>query len=116
MSWLIGVWEGTGVIDYQIDAEPGAEPTHPTAELGHRVSFSHDGLPYLNYSSTSWLLPDGGDNGAEPIAPVAHVAESGYWRLHRPATDGDPGPGMLMGSGERAFTTADEVEQLRNAD
>lgn len=113
LSWLIGVWEGTGVIDYVVDGEPGAEPTHRSAEFGQRVSFSQDGLPYLNYASSSWLLPDG---DAGDVPPIAHVAESGYWRLHRPVAGGDPGPGMLPGLGERAYTTADEVETLRNAD
>ena len=113
LAWLIGVWEGTGVIDYRIDAPDGAEATHRSAEFGQRVSFSHDGLPYLNYSSSTWLVTEGSPEGVEP---VAHVAESGYWRLHRRVTDADPGPGMLMGLGDRAYTTADEVETLRNAD
>ena len=106
LSWLIGVWEGTGVIDYLV------EDSHRTAEFGQRVSFSHDGMPYLNYSSSTWLLPDAGDADA---VQVAHVAESGYWRLHRPLVDADPGPGMLPGVGPRPFTTVDEVEELRNA-
>jgi len=106
LSWLVGVWEGTGVIDYKLGATE-AEGEHRTAEFGQRLSFSHDGLPYLNYSSSTWLLGD-----AEP-APF--VAESGYWRLHRRLGDADPGPGMLPGTGERSFTTADEVETLRNA-
>ncbi len=106
LSWLIGVWEGTGVIDYLV------EDAHRTAEFGQRVSFSHDGMPYLNYSSSTWILPDEADADA---AQVAHVAESGYWRLHRRLGDADPGPGMLPGSGERPFTTTDEVETLRNA-
>ncbi len=110
LSWLIGIWEGTGVIDYKVGAEEDAE--HRTAEFGQRVSFSHDGLPYLNYSSTTWLLP--GEGSAE-TAQIAHVAEAGYWRLHRPLGPADPGPGMLPGVGERVFTTADEVETLRNA-
>lgn len=123
LSWLIGVWEGTGVINYRIDPDPvgDGEPTYRAAEFGQRVSFSHDGLPYLNYSSSTWLLPSRDPERAEgeskdPLGQVAHVAESGYWRLHRPAVDADPGPGMVPGIGERAYTTADEVETLRNAE
>jgi hypothetical protein len=108
LSWLIGVWEGTGVIDYK------------------------DGLPYLNYSSSTWLLPGdeipaeaervahvAAEPGEAPVAAepgVAFVAETGYWRLARPLGAGDPGPAMLPATERRAFTTADEVETLRNAD
>ena len=112
LSWLLGVWEGTGVIDYRLGDDESAQ--HRTAEFGQRVSFSHDGLPYLNYSSTTWLLP-GDDASSADAQALAHVAESGYWRLARPLSDADPGPGMLPGVGSRPFTTASEVEPLRNA-
>jgi len=56
LSWLIGVWEGTGVIDYAIGE--GDDARRVSREFGQRVSFSHDGLPYLNYSSYTWLLPE----------------------------------------------------------
>ncbi len=100
LSWLIGVWEGTGVVHYNRGDEID------TLEFGHRVSFSHDGLPYLNYTSSTWVLSDGSP----------HVSEMGYWRLSRPAGPGDPGPGMLAGTGPRPFTTASAVETLRNSD
>jgi len=51
LSWLIGVWEGTGVLEYTI----GEKSISHT--FGHRLSFSHDGLPHLNYSSYTWLEP-----------------------------------------------------------
>jgi len=101
LSWLLGVWEGTGVVHYGIAGET------TTLEFGQRVSFSHDGLPHLNYSSHTWLLDD-------TLTP--HVAETGYWRLSRPAGPGDPGPGMLASAGPKPFTTATAVETLRNAD
>jgi len=117
LSWLIGVWEGTGVIDYRIDASDGTEPEHRSAEFEQRVSFSHDGLAYLDYSSSTWLLADAdADADAQDAPRVAHVAESGYWRLHRPAAAADPGPGMLPGVGERGFTSAEAVETLRNSE
>lgn len=100
LSWLLGVWEGTGVLDYTTDA------THVQEEFGQRISFSHDGLPYLNYNSYTWLL----DEARTPL-----VAETGYWRLSRPLTAGDPGPAMLPGIGEREFGDAEAVETLRNA-
>ena len=117
LSWLIGVWEGTGLVEYAIGDEVRRHA------FGQRVSFSHDGLPFLNYSSFTWLFGDGDGDGHEdarqepqepqPLEPL--VTETGYWRLSRPPTDGDPGPGMLPGTGPRPFTTATSVEALRNA-
>ena len=100
LSWLIGVWEGTGVLDYTVDEE------QTQLEFGQRVSFSHDGLGYLNYSATSWVL----DEQNTPLA-----AETGYWRLRRKLVEGDAGPAMLPGVGSRPFNTAQSVETLRNS-
>lgn len=99
LSWLVGVWEGTGVVHYPVDDDVREH------EFGQRISFSHDGLPYLNYSSTTWLL----DEQQTPL-----TAEMGYWRLDRPSEPGDRGPAMLMGEGPVPFTTAQSVETLRN--
>ena len=101
LSWLIGLWEGTGVVNYAVGDETRS------AEFGQRISFTHDGLPHLNYSSYTWLLDD---------ASTPHVTETGYWRLSRPAAEGDSGPGMLPGVGPQPFTTAESVETLRNDD
>ncbi|MCS5721106.1 FABP family protein [Herbiconiux sp. CPCC 203407] len=141
LSWLIGVWEGTGVLDYTIGEGESAERV--SREFGQRVSFSHDGLPYLNYSSYTWLLGDDGNDGDDADADadahdvVAHdadrqagdgdepasarrpieplTAETGYWRLSRLHIEGDVGPGMLPGVGPRPFNTAQSVEALRNS-
>jgi hypothetical protein len=102
LSWLLGVWEGTGVVHYPVGDDDVRDH-----EFGQRVSFSHDALPYLNYSSTTWLL----DEAHTPLA-----AEMGYWRLDRPSEPGDRGPAMLMGDGVAPFTTARAVETLRNND
>ena len=99
LSWLLGVWEGSGVVHYAV-ADDVREH-----EFGQRVSFSQDGLPYLNYTSQTWLLD-------EALTPLA--TESGYWRLSRTLGDGDPGPAMLPAKAERPFQTADAVETLRN--
>ena len=82
-----------------------------TREFGQRVSFSHDGLPHLNYSSYTWLEPESTDPNGEQV-PL--VSETGYWRLSRQQGEGDQGPGMLPGSGEPPFATAEAVETLRN--
>ena len=104
LSWLLGVWEGSGVVHYDVGGETRDH------EFGQRISFSHDGLPYLNYSSFTWLIGSESDNLA--VKPI--VAETGYWRLSRPANDGDPGPGMLPAVAAPAYATAEAVETLRN--
>ncbi|MBO9041120.1 FABP family protein [Curtobacterium flaccumfaciens] len=101
LSWLVGVWEGTGVVEYPV----GDDDAVQNYEFGQRVSFSHDGLPYLNYSSTTWLL----DDDHTPLA-----AEMGYWRIDRPTEPGDRGPAMLLGEGPTPFSTVESVEALRN--
>ncbi len=101
ISWLIGLWEGSGIVDYKVgDASRGLE-------FGQRLSFTHDGLPHLNYSSYTWLLD---------ARHTPYVTETGYWRLHRPLVAGDPGPGMLPGEGERPYQTPEQVETLRTPD
>ena len=116
LSWLLGVWEGTGVIDYEVDGHRYA------GEFHHRVSFSQDGGAYLNYSGSAVLLgdPDPGP-GPDPAVEGERkrtllVSETGYWRLSRPAVDTDPGPGLLPARDACPQRTADEVEALRNAD
>ncbi|GAA1837879.1 FABP family protein [Agromyces salentinus] len=105
LSWLLGVWEGSGVIDYTVGDEK------ITYEFGQRVSFSHDGLPHLNYSSYTWLFAEGPDGEPRPLA-----TETGYWRIARRLEDADPGPALLPGVGASRYGTADDVEALRNAD
>ena len=103
LSWLIGVWEGSGVVNYPVDGETR------NVEFGQRISFSHDGFPYLNYNSYTWV--DDADGEHRPL-----VSETGYWRLSRDLSDSDPGPGMLPGVGATSFGDADAVETLRNED
>lgn len=105
LSWLLGVWEGSGVIDYKVADES------VTYEFGQRVSFSHDGLPHLNYTSYTWLFAS--DEGGDP-SPLA--TETGYWRIARAQGEGDPGPALLPAIGESRFPNAESVELLRNAD
>lgn len=105
LSWLVGEWEGTGVVDYTRGDE------RVLREFGQRVEFSHDDLPHLRYSAYSWLEPESDGGERTPLA-----TETGYWRLSRAQVDADPGPGLLPGVGERPFTSAEAVETLRNAD
>lgn len=103
LSWLIGVWEGTGVIEYT------AGDHHFQGEFTHRVSFSHDGTGHLNYSATGWMNEQQGD----AHAPL--VAETGFWRLSRAATEADAGPALLPPMREAPARTVDDVEELRAA-
>ena len=110
LSWLLGVWEGTGVIDYET-------PEHRFAgEFRHRVSFSHDGGGYLNYSASAWLLDEEAPADGSDGTRIQLVSEMGYWRLSRAATDADAGPGLLPPISARAARTADDIETLRNAE
>lgn len=101
LSWLLGIWEGTGVLSYRI----GDDVTE--TEFGMRLAFTHDGTPHVQYTCAVWQL---GNADTRP-----YYSEIGYWRLSRPLGDGDVGPGMLPRTAEPAFTTAESVETLRNA-
>lgn len=103
LSWLIGVWEGTGVIDFPVGDD------RLQGEFAHRVSFSHDGGPFLNYSATATFV---GEDGAESV-PL--IAETGFWRLARPAADTDAGPALLPPREQPVTRTVDDVEELRTA-
>lgn len=111
LSWLIGVWEGSGVVAYRVGEEVREH------EFGQRIAFSHDGTPHLQYSCTAWLFPDeaapASDDGVTP-EPRQLFSEIGYWRLARPLGDADDGPAMLPGTGAPVFRTAEAVETLRN--
>lgn len=65
LSFLLGRWEGAGV---------GGYPTIESFRYGQEVSFSHNGKPFLIYTSRSWLLDDEG----HPVRPAG--MESGFWR------------------------------------
>jgi hypothetical protein len=101
LSWLLGVWEGSGVIAYQVGEDVREH------EFGQRVAFTQDGGRHVQYACSTWLL----DDAAHGIL----FSEIGYWRLSRPLGVADPGPGMLPGVGDPVFATAESVETLRNA-
>ncbi|HWH97925.1 MAG TPA: FABP family protein [Pseudolysinimonas sp.] len=103
LSWLLGVWEGTGVIAYRVDDDLREH------EFGQRIAFTQDGGRHVQYACSTWLL--GGDADGRGLL----FSEIGYWRVSRPLGAADPGPGMLPGVGDRVFTTAESVETLRNA-
>ncbi|WP_353509513.1 FABP family protein [Intrasporangium sp.] len=72
LAWLIGRWEGAGVLGY---------PTIESAHFGQEVEVTHDGRPFLKWESRSWILDS--ETGAR-VRPAA--MESGFWR---PLPDGE---------------------------
>jgi hypothetical protein len=74
------------------------------------VSFSHDGGDYVNYAASAWLLGDGED------APAPLVAETGYWRLARPADEPTRARAAAAAAVRESARTADDVEALRTAE
>ncbi|MGL4172926.1 MAG: FABP family protein [Actinomycetota bacterium] len=65
LAWLIGRWEGAGVVGY---------PTTASTSFGQEVTFWQDGRPFLHYQSSTWELADDGTK----MRPLA--SETGYWR------------------------------------
>jgi hypothetical protein len=104
LAFLVGTWEGTGVISYPHRRDANDQPLE--YEFTQRVTFFHNGENYLTYQSTARLL---GEDGA--ILP----SELGYWKIARPAEDADHGPGLLPGIGEPSVKTPEDLEKLRNA-
>ena len=88
LSWLLGVWEGTGVVDYKIGDDDHVEPrVRPARQLQPRRA----ALPQLQLVHLA----------ARRRATRRSSSETGYWRLERPAEVGDRGPGMLPGVGRQ---------------
>jgi len=66
LAWLVGAWRGKGRGEY---------PNVPGFQFAQEVNFNHDGRPFLNYFSRSWLI----DDNNEIIKPAA--SEVGFWRV-----------------------------------
>ena len=66
LAWLVGSWRGKGRGEY---------PNVPGFQFAQEVSFNHDGRPFLNYFSRSWII----DDNNEIIRPAA--SEVGFWRV-----------------------------------
>ncbi|WP_411733717.1 FABP family protein [Paeniglutamicibacter sp.] len=98
LSWLIGTWEGAGRL---------GEGEADDEFFFQRVSFSQNGLPFLEYRSETWITDERG-NTLRPL-----TVESGFWSLERPMLDADLGPGMTPGDIVPALRSAQDVEDLR---
>jgi hypothetical protein len=64
---FLGTWAGRGSGTYPTLAEE--------FHYAQKVTFSHDGRPFLHYETRAWLL----DADGAPLRPSAR--ESGWWRL-----------------------------------
>lgn len=73
LAWLIGRWEGAGVVGY---------PTIESAHFGQEIICHHDGRPFLEWQSHTWLLDEEG-NKVRPLA-----TELGFWRPLEEQADG----------------------------
>ena len=58
LAFLLGRWEGAGV---------GGYPTIESFQFGQEISFSHNGKPFLSYTSRTWRLDAEGHIG-RPLA------------------------------------------------
>ena len=101
-AFLIGKWEGTGVISYRVN-ETDEAPIEK--EFRQRIEFAHDGSNALTYVSSAELIDETG---------TTLPSEIGYWRLARPSEAADHGPGLVLGVGEATIKTHEDLEQLRN--
>lgn len=102
LAWLVGRWEGEGVILY---------PTIPETRIRQVLVVTHDGGPYLSWASTLWLMADTAERTADDAEDTATGAsdaegaegvegavdhgpvwatESGYWRLPPEHPEGLP--------------------------
>jgi hypothetical protein len=66
LAWMVGKWGGKGMGEW-----PGVEKF----EYVQEVTFRHDGRPFLEYTSKTWIVDSEGNH----IRPGA--AEMGYWRI-----------------------------------
>jgi hypothetical protein len=69
LSFLLGRWEGVGKGDY---------PTIGAFDFIQELSFTHNGKPFLIYSSRSWALEEGENGQRVKGRPLG--MEFGFWR------------------------------------
>lgn len=112
LAWLLGTWRGPGFLAY---------PSIPQRAVLTEAEFTHDGGPYLAYSSTTWLLETPldsleGEIDVDALQPgQVWSTESGFWRIapQDPAsaaaaagTGTGPAPGTDSASTDSASTDA----------
>ena len=96
-TFLLGDWRGTGVVSYPTQNQPGTE-----IEFVQTASFRP-----LEDGRVEYRAEARGRDG-KLIA-----TELGFWMLSRPATDADPGPGLLPAAAT-AELSREGLELMRN--
>ena len=72
LAFLLGTWEGAGVHA----ALPGqGDPDTEKCNFGQELVFRHDGRPFIEFRSRSWVL----DAEGAKVRPLEN--ESGFWRV-----------------------------------
>ncbi|MGA5818214.1 FABP family protein [Kitasatospora sp. NPDC094028] len=66
LAFLLGTWEGAGVYDF-----PGTEKCN----FGQEIVIRHDGRPFLEFRSRTWVLNEQG----EKVRPLE--SEHAFWRI-----------------------------------
>ncbi len=72
LAFLVGTWRGLGVVGY---------PTIEDGRYEQEVVFAHDGRPFLEYSSRTWILDADGNRVRQS------AREAGWWRPGREPRD-----------------------------
>ena len=75
MAWLVGTWQGKGMVSYS-----GIEPN----DISQTIRFAASSGPYLEYSAVTRLVDPSGQ-----IGQVWHQ-ESGFWRIAPGQNQPDP--------------------------
>lgn len=71
LAWMLGSWAGAGVVGY---------PSIESRNFGQEIDVTHDGRPFLMWTSRAWIL----DAEGNKVRPAA--VETGFWR---PQPDGE---------------------------
>lgn len=122
LAWLVGAWEGSGVIEYAV-----TDDDVRTHAFRQRIDVAVEpGKPYLHYGARLWLeqgpVPSPEASAVAAAAPLREgegdelpvlASETGYWRLARPHDEGDVGPGYLPATAPLTHGDAEAVERLR---
>ncbi len=66
LAWLVGRWEGVGVVGY---------PSMDSENYGQEIEITHDGRAFLQMQARAWIL----DHDGTVVRPAAR--ELGFWRV-----------------------------------